>query len=157
MSEPAAFKPLDELLERLVVEENGLPGAIVIALDRQGRYSPPLVLNLGHLIVRAGKTVYEKYVGKTSLQPGAPPMSTKSVFWLASCTKLVTAVAAMQCVERGLLKLDDPVGSILPEYAHPKFLIGFTGDNKPILRPAKQSITLRSVTGTPSIQFEMKH
>ncbi|PVH70028.1 beta-lactamase [Cadophora sp. DSE1049] len=70
-------------------------------------------------------------------------MSTKSVFWLASCTKLVTAVAAMQCVERGLLKLDDPVGSILPEYAHPKILTGYTGDNKPILTPAKQSITLR--------------
>lgn len=72
-------------------------------------------------------------------------MSPDSVFWMASCTKFITAVAVMQCVERGLLKLDDPIGQILPEYAHPQILTGYTEDNKPILKPAQHSITLRSV------------
>ena len=72
-------------------------------------------------------------------------MSPDSVFWLASCTKFITSVAVMQCVERGLLKLDDPVGQILPEYAHPQILAGYTEDNQVILKPAQHDITLRSV------------
>ncbi|PWN22217.1 beta-lactamase/transpeptidase-like protein [Microstroma glucosiphilum] len=38
-----------------------------------------------------------------------------SVFWLASCTKLLTAVAALQLVEDGLIGLDDSVEEALPE------------------------------------------
>lgn len=36
MSDTGAFKPVDALLEELVTDKNGLPGAIVIVLDRQG-------------------------------------------------------------------------------------------------------------------------
>ncbi len=65
------------------------------------------------------------------------------VFMLASLTKTVTAVAAMQLVERGMLGLDDPIGSVLPQLAHPEVLEGFADDGTPILRPAQQQITLR--------------
>ncbi len=34
-------------------------------------------------------------------------MATDNVFWIASCTKMLTALACMQQVERGVLKLDD--------------------------------------------------
>jgi methyl acetate hydrolase len=66
-----------------------------------------------------------------------------NVFMLASLTKTVTAVAAMQLVERGMLGLDDPIGSVLPQLAHPDVLEGFADDGTPILRPARQQITLR--------------
>lgn len=36
---------------------------------------------------------------------------------VASCTKLITSIAAMQCVERGLIGLDDSVFPHLPELA----------------------------------------
>jgi methyl acetate hydrolase len=65
------------------------------------------------------------------------------VFMLASLTKTVTAVAAMQLVERGTLSLDDPVGSVLPKLAQPDVLVGFADDGTPILRPARRPITLR--------------
>jgi methyl acetate hydrolase len=65
------------------------------------------------------------------------------VFMLASLTKTVTAVAAMQLVERGMLGLDDPIGALLPQLAHPEVLEGFADDGTPILRPARQQITLR--------------
>ncbi len=65
------------------------------------------------------------------------------VFMLASLTKTVTAVAAMQLVERGMLGLDDPIGSVLPQLARPEVLEGFADDGTPILRPARQQITLR--------------
>ena len=65
--------------------------------------------------------------------------------WLASCTKFFTTVAVMQCVEKGLLKLDEDVTSILPELKKMEILKGFEEDTqKPILVPSTKEITLRS-------------
>jgi methyl acetate hydrolase len=58
-------------------------------------------------------------------------------------TKAVNGVAAMQCVERGTLALDQPAGEIMPELAEPLVLEGFDAAGKPILRPARRKITLR--------------
>ena len=44
----------------------------------------------------------------------AQPMSLDTVFWIASITKLATAVAVLQLVERRLLRLDDEVAQHLP-------------------------------------------
>jgi methyl acetate hydrolase len=65
------------------------------------------------------------------------------VVMLASLTKTVTAVAAMQLVERGILDLDEPIGRVLPHLAKPQVLEAFAEDGAPILRPARQQITLR--------------
>lgn len=35
------------------------------------------------------------------------PMTLDTVFWIASCTKLLATIACMQCIEQGTLKLDD--------------------------------------------------
>ena len=71
------------------------------------------------------------------------PMLLDGIFQIASMTKAVTSVAAMQLVERGLLSLDDPIDPVLPELARPALLTGFDPDGKPILRPAGRAITLR--------------
>ncbi|ONH69337.1 Esterase EstB [Cyberlindnera fabianii] len=44
-------------------------------------------------------------------------LSKDSIFWLASCTKLITTIAVLQLVEKGQLPLDDAdqLDSILPE------------------------------------------
>lgn len=67
--------------------------------------------------------------------------------WMASCTKLATTVAAMQCVEQGLLKLDDAVYDFLPELKVLKILTGFeedgNGDDTPVLVENTKAITLR--------------
>lgn len=41
----------------------------------------------------------------------------RSVYWIASNSKIVTTVAALQLHEAGLWKLDDPVSKFLPEFA----------------------------------------
>lgn len=72
------------------------------------------------------------------------PLTPDTTMWIASCTKLMTAIASMQCVERGLLNLDDDVSSILPEWENPQILVGFEDDSgKPILKDAKNKLTLR--------------
>lgn len=64
--------------------------------------------------------------------------------WFASCTKLLTTVAVLQCVEKGLLNLDEPIGPILPEFANPDIIYGIdetTG--APLLKKAKNKFTMR--------------
>ena len=84
----------------------------------------------------------EVAVGVRGLDNPAP-MTTDTLFWIASCTKALTAIAALQLVEDGLIGLDDPVGRWLPELAAPKVLKGFDAAEKPILETATQPITLR--------------
>ncbi len=65
-----------------------------------------------------------------------------AVFWIASMTKAITAVAAMQLVEQGRLGLDDPLGPILPLLDKVQVLDGFGPDEKPILRGPTRPVTL---------------
>ena len=56
----------------------------------------------------------------------------------------MTSVAALQCVERGLLKLDDPITTMIPEWTEPQILTGFDEHlQKPILTAATTTLTLR--------------
>ncbi|MFT5537794.1 MAG: methyl acetate hydrolase [Parasphingorhabdus sp.] len=71
------------------------------------------------------------------------PMALDGIFQIASMTKAITSVAAMQLVERGLLSLDEPIDPVLPELARAAVLAGFDPDGKAILEPAKKAITLR--------------
>jgi CubicO group peptidase (beta-lactamase class C family) len=115
---------IDRLL-RAAVDDGRVPGVVALAADRSG-------------------ALYQGSFGKRALG-GAVPMSPDTMFRIASMTKAVTGVAAMQCVERGLLALDQPAGEILPELAEPRVLEGFDAAGEPILRPARRKITLRNL------------
>jgi CubicO group peptidase (beta-lactamase class C family) len=88
------------------------------------------------------ETIYQGVFGKRALDAPAA-MTLDSVFWLASMTKAITSVAAMQLVEQGKLALDEPVGNVLPDLASPQVLDGFDAGGKPMLRAARRPITLR--------------
>lgn len=80
-----------------------------------------------------------------------------STFWGFSCAKLLTTVAVLQCVENGLIGLDDPVDGILPELRQPNIITSEpNGDFK--LTPAKNKITLRHlVTHTSGLSYDAMH
>ena len=89
---------------------------------------------------------YAKAFGVRTLKdPSKPePMQLDTVMWIESCTKLMTTVAAMQCVERGLLSLDSDITDVLPEFKGIQILKGFDeSTGKPILVDSKKTITLR--------------
>jgi CubicO group peptidase (beta-lactamase class C family) len=71
------------------------------------------------------------------------PMTVDTIFWYASMTKALVAAGAMQLVEQGRLKLDEPASKILPELASAQVLEGFDADGAPKLRPARRPITAR--------------
>ncbi|HEU5197523.1 MAG TPA: serine hydrolase domain-containing protein [Methylomirabilota bacterium] len=98
--------------------------------------------------------LYEGAFGARALdQPGA--MTLDSFFRIASMTKAITSVAAMQLVEQGKLKLDEPVPGIDPTLASPQVLDGFDAAGAPTLRPAKRPITLRHLlTHTAGFGYE---
>ena len=75
----------------------------------------------------------------------AGAMTLDTVFWLASMTKPVTGVAAMQLVERGLLELDAPASRWYPWLGEVGVLEGFDSDGRPRIRPARGVITLRNL------------
>ena len=67
-----------------------------------------------------------------------------AMMWFASCTKLMTCISVLQCMERGVLTLDDDVTNILPELKGMEILTGFdTETGKPVTQKAMRSITLR--------------
>src|SRR5271169_5501891 len=75
---------------------------------------PGAVLIIGH----DGRVIYRKAYGERALEPRREAMTLDTVFDLASLTKvIVTTTAVMQLVERGKVRLNDPVAKYLPEFA----------------------------------------
>ncbi len=79
-----------------------------------------------------------------------------SIFRIFSMTKAVTSVAAMQLVEKGKLKLDEPAARRLPEQEKLQVLEGFDATTgAPRLRPAKTAVTARHLlTHTAGFGYE---
>jgi len=62
--------------------------------------------------------VHESAFGRVSNEPGAPPVTTETIFDAASLTKvLATAPVVMGLVEQGRLSLTDPLVRWFPEFA----------------------------------------
>ncbi|KAH8694311.1 beta-lactamase/transpeptidase-like protein [Talaromyces proteolyticus] len=94
----AGLSLIETKIDSYTTKENGIPGLVFIAVNRNG----------------------ERLVNHASGLRGlgsVESMTTDSTFWMASCTKLVTSIAAMQLVEAKKLSLDDAdiVETIAPE------------------------------------------
>ncbi|MBI4903663.1 MAG: beta-lactamase family protein [Acidobacteria bacterium] len=70
------------------------------------------------------------------------PVRTDSIFQIASMTKAITTVAALQLVEQGKVALHEPVAKHLPQLANLDVLTGFDAAGKASLKPAQTPVTL---------------
>ena len=113
---------IDRVL-RGAVEAREVPGVVALAASDRGM-------------------IFEGAFGVRDLDAGGA-MGLDTVFRIASMTKAITSVAAMQLVEQGRLGLNDPVPTIDPALNAPLVLDGFDAAGQPRLRPAKRPITLR--------------
>ncbi|EQB48150.1 beta-lactamase [Colletotrichum gloeosporioides Cg-14] len=101
-----------------------IPGVMLYARDKSGDFS------------------YSHIFGD-NLKTGKP-LAADDVLTLASVTKLLTTIAALQLVERGILSLDDSdVAHHVPALAQKPILTGFSASGAPIEVPRQQPITLR--------------
>ncbi len=121
---------------KAAVERGDVPGVVALATD--GR-----------------RTLYEGAFGVRQLGSGAP-MTLDSIFWIASLTKAITSVAAMQLVEQGRIGLRDTLGAVVPKLADLQVLDGFDEAGQPRLRPARRQVTLHDLlTHTSGFVYEM--
>jgi CubicO group peptidase (beta-lactamase class C family) len=67
------------------------------------------------LVVSSGQTVLRKGYGLADLELGVPA-DPKHVFRICSITKQFTAVAILQLVEAGKVRLEDPITKYLPDF-----------------------------------------
>ncbi|TID13790.1 hypothetical protein E2P81_ATG01724 [Venturia nashicola] len=105
-----------------------VPGCVLAAVDK------------------TGEAFYLRAVGDAGVAPDARPITTDDSFWIASCTKLLTSICALQQVEKGLVDLDEDVSRILPELKDPQIITAdSTHEDGYILSPAKNKITLRQL------------
>jgi CubicO group peptidase (beta-lactamase class C family) len=127
-------RQIDEVL-RKAVEEQRLPGVVA-------------------MVALGDTVVYEGVFGKQYAAQGVP-MTTDSIFRIASMTKAVTSVAVMQLVERQRVKLDEPAGTYLPELACVEVLEDFDANGKAKLRPPKTPAIVRQLlTHTSGFAYE---
>ncbi|MGF1598612.1 MAG: serine hydrolase domain-containing protein [Acidimicrobiales bacterium] len=73
------------------------------------------------------------------------PMPADGLFRIASVSKPVVAVAALQLVEAGLAGLDEPVDGVLPELADRRVLADAAGPLDQRTVPAERPLTLRDL------------
>ncbi|MCJ1313074.1 hypothetical protein MMC25_006751 [Agyrium rufum] len=122
------------------VKAKEIPGAVMIATDRSGTFK------------------YEKVFGTKALEgpEASEPLTRDAIMWMASCTKLMTCIAFMQCIERGLIGLDDDVAKVLPEVADLEILTGFDDQGKPKLAPRNKTMTYRHlITHSSGISYDI--
>jgi methyl acetate hydrolase len=118
------------------VDRGDVPGVVACTTDRSG-------------------TTYEGGFGKRVLGQPAD-MTPDTVVWIASLTKAITSVAAMQLVERGALALDAPARSVVPYLGEVAVLEGFDADGAAKLRKPRGDITLRHLlTHTAGFSYEI--
>ena len=118
-----ASASLDEKLSAAVTRGD-VPGLVVVAATRD-------------------RILYQGVFGRADVGHGRP-MTADALFRIASMTKAVTSVAAMQLYEQGRFALDDPAEKYLPELANLMVFESFdhaTGAYK--VRPASRKVTIR--------------
>ena len=126
---------IDRMLQEAVARGD-VPGVVAMATDGE-------------------RTIYHGSAGVRQAGTSAA-MTLDSIFWIASLTKAITSVAAMQLVEQGRVGLDQPLGPIVPKLAGLQVLDGFGEDGQPILRPARRDVTLHDLlTHTSGFVYEM--
>lgn len=86
-----------DVLDKTV--KDGFPGLVFSAVDK------------------SGNVLVQHAAGTLGVGNQTPMSSDDTIFWMASCTKLVTAIAVLQLVEQGKVPLDDTdfVRKVLPE------------------------------------------
>lgn len=93
------------------------------------------------------------------------PVSDQDLYDVYSCTKVITMTAAMQLVERGLLRLDEYVETYLPAFSHMSVSESFVPFKFPLkwptlqdrTHPAPTKITVRELmTMTAGLSYDLE-
>lgn len=125
-------REIDQVL-KAAVDSGGVPCVVAMAADDKG-------------------VVYEGAAG-TRTPASGDAVTPDTMLRIASMTKMVATVAALQQVERGNLDLDAPVEEYRPEFADVPVLDGFDGDTPRLRPPATRATVHQLVTHTTGLGY----
>ncbi len=94
-SHAEAVEQTRALLKKIV--DAGIPGVILCIRDRKG------------------DVLFHDSLGVREVGKADEPMKKGDYTWIASCTKLITCISALQLVEQGKAQLDETVDKVLPQ------------------------------------------
>lgn len=117
---------------RTAVENGRVPGVVAMAAT-------------------ADEIIYQGAFGKSFQDVD---MTLDSIFRIASMTKAMTSVAAMQLVEAGAIELDEPVSTYVEDFA-PKVLVGFNHEEALFREPASPVTVRHLLTHTAGFGYEI--
>lgn len=89
-------------------------------------------------VARDHKILYRHSAGYTDMEAGVP-VSGNELYYMYSCTKVVTCAAALRLMERGGFIMSDPVSDYLPEFAN----VRVRSASGAYSEPAKSPILMR--------------
>ena len=120
-----AVDGIRQIMDETTSDANKIPGCVAVVVDK------------------SGKTIFSHASGKRGADTN-DPMTLDTVFWIASCTKMIAGIAAMQLVEQDKLALDDAdqVEHYCPELKTVR-IVKSIENGKVETVPKKNRITLR--------------
>ncbi len=123
---------IDAVLQA-AVDSGAVPNVVAVAADRDG-------------------VIYEGGAGPLVIG-GSDTVGPDTTYRIASMTKMIGTVAALQLVERGALDLNAPVEQYLPEFANLQVLEGFDGDTPRFRPPASKATVQHLITHTSGLAY----
>jgi CubicO group peptidase (beta-lactamase class C family) len=144
LASSAAFA--DDPLPRAKPEEVGLSSerlariAATLNADIEAGRIPGAVI----AIARHGKLVAFDAYGFRDKAAGVP-MTTDTIFNIASMTKPMTAVGALMLYEQGKILINDPLSKYFPKFADMKVAVHDAGEPSNEITPAIRQITIQDL------------
>ncbi|OJJ77445.1 hypothetical protein ASPBRDRAFT_50325 [Aspergillus brasiliensis CBS 101740] len=135
-------KPLEDLEKAFdtSLEDGTWPGVVVAATNKSGSF------------------YYAKAFGNDDGTSDGRPLAMSSIMTLASMSKLLTTIAALQLVEKRLVDLETDVSSLIPTLASQGILHGWDAAGQPRIQSRKNAINLRNLlTHTSGAGYNMSN
>jgi CubicO group peptidase (beta-lactamase class C family) len=123
---------IDAVLQA-AVDSRAVPNVVAVAADEQD-------------------VTYEGAAGRR-VAGATEPVGPDDLFRIASMTKMVCTVAALQQRERGDLDFDAPVETYCPDFAAVQVLDGFDGDTPRMRAPASRARVRHLITHTAGLTY----
>ena len=113
-------------IDAVTADKSKIPGCVAVVVGKDG-------------------TIIFSHASGTKGADTKEPMSLDTVFWIASCTKMIGGIAALQLCEQGRMSLDDAnmVEEVCPELKSIRILTNVDEYGKAEYTDKTTRITLR--------------
>jgi CubicO group peptidase (beta-lactamase class C family) len=125
--------PVLDAVLRKAVDDRAVPNVVALAAGDEG-------------------VIFEGAAGPLAVGRDEP-VGADSVFRIASMTKLVCTVAALQLRDRGALNLDAPVDAYCPDFGDVQVLDGFAAAGPRLRAPTARATVRQLVTHTAGLAY----